>query len=63
VEGQTTENEMLNKHTWITFGQQPFILQTIPILIFISRIENSYELYLLGTDQKKEHNKFSKLLK
>jgi len=46
----------------ITFGQQPYIVQTMPILLFILKVENSFDLYLMGTDKKNELNRFRSLL-
>lgn len=37
-------------------------MQTIPILIYILKMDNTFELFLLGTDSKKSVNRFKTLL-
>ena len=49
-------------HCSNNFGSQPFIVQALPLLIYILRVDNTFELYLLGTDPQKVVNKFSNLL-
>ena len=44
-----------------TFGQKPYIVQTIPILIYILKIDNTFELFILGTDAKNKVNSFKTL--